>query len=597
MRGTLRVAAEAPVEVIVMGSGTWRLLEHPIATYDGSHTGVRASTADPPSDSPMPLIRHLSPVGLFVGVMFFAFSLTPSLLPRSFAFQGLVSGVSLTLGYALGICGRWLWSYLEIPVPGARTQRVMKLLAAVTGIGIAATFLWLAAVWQNSLRTLMNMPEVSGVQPLGVAFMALLGFVTLLLVARLFGRAYVFLSDTLHRFLPRRVSNVLGVIAAAVLLWAIMNGVIFSLTLRVADESYQQVETIVQDDTGRPDDPLKTGSLESFVTWRDLGAHGRSFLSSGPTTEQLSAFHGAATPAPIRVYVGLNAAETPEARARIALRELVRVGAFERSVLLLVTPSGTGWTDPAALDSVEYLHRGDIATVAVQYSYLPSPLALIVEGAYGADTARALFDEVYGHWTQLPKDQRPSLYLHGVSLGALNSELSFHTHDILADPFQGALWAGPPFRSEQWNEITARRDPGSPAWLPRFRGGSVVRFMNQNGGLETPTTEWGSFRLAYLQYASDPLTFFSVRSFYKEPEWLREPRGPDVSPAFRWFPIVTMVQLAADMPVAGAAPPGYGHNFAAEDYIEAWLALTEPKGWTKDAIRRLKAVMIVRQAA
>lgn len=120
--------------------------------------------------------------------------------------------------------------------------------------------------------------------------------------------------------------------------------------------------------------------------------------------------------------------------------------------------------------------------------------------------------------------------------------------------------------------------------------------MNQDGGLETPATEWGAFRIAYLQYASDPLTFFSLRSFYKEPEWLREPRGPDVSPAFRWFPIVTMVQLAADMPVGGAAPPGYGHNFAAADFIDAWLALTEPKGWTEDAIRRLKALMVVRQA-
>jgi uncharacterized membrane protein len=50
-----------------------------------------------------------------------------------------------------------------------------------------------------------------------------------------------------------------------------------------------------------------------------------------------------------------------------------------------------------------------------------------------------VFEEVCGHWTTPPKDRRPSLYLHGVSLGALNSELSFEIHDIIADPFQGAL--------------------------------------------------------------------------------------------------------------------------------------------------------------
>jgi uncharacterized membrane protein len=50
--------------------------------------------------------------------------------------------------------------------------------------------------------------------------------------------------------------------------------------------------------------------------------------------------------------------------------------------------------------------------------------------------------------------------------------------------------------------------------------------------------------------------------------------------------------LAADMPVAGAAPPGYGHNFAAAHYIDAWLAPMEPKGWTDSDARRLKSLYV-----
>ena len=69
----------------------------------------------------------------------------------------------------------------------------------------------------------------------------------------------------------------------------------------------------------------------------------------------------------------------------------------------------------------------------MQYSYLPSVLALPTEGAYGAESARALFRAVYGHWTQLPRDTRPALYVYGVSLGALNAERSFDAHDIIAD--------------------------------------------------------------------------------------------------------------------------------------------------------------------
>jgi len=52
-----------------------------------------------------------------------------------------------------------------------------------------------------------------------------------------------------------------------------------------------------------------------------------------------------------------------------------------------------------------------------------------------------------------------------------------------------------------------------------------------------------------------------------------------------------MVQLGADFfQGTGAAPPGYGHDYAPADYIDAWRALTEPAGWTDDDSRRLKLV-------
>ena len=169
-----------------------------------------------------------------------------------------------------------------------------------------------------------------------------------------------------------------------------------------------------------------------------------------------------------------------------------------------------------------------------------------------------------------------------------------HVHDIIADPFQGILLTGPPFRSALMHTITTGRTPESPAWRPRFRDGSVVRVMNQWGGLEQGEAEWGPFRIAVLQYASDPMTFFSISSLYRQPEWMREPRAPDVSPALRWYPLVTTVQLSADMAVANTTPPGYGHNFAALDYADAWLALMEPRGWSEGDIHRLKALLAAR---
>lgn len=114
------------------------------------------------------------------------------------------------------------------------------------------------------------------------------------------------------------------------------------------------------------------------------------------------------------------------------------MGGFERSALIVVTPTGTGWIDPAALDSVEYLHGGDIASVAVQYSYVGSWLKHLSGSDYGFDTARALFKEVYAYWTRLPKDHRPKLHLYGLSLGAKSSTESTDLTEVLGDPIKGA---------------------------------------------------------------------------------------------------------------------------------------------------------------
>lgn len=95
-------------------------------------------------------------------------------------------------------------------------------------------------------------------------------------------------------------------------------------------------------------------------------------------------------------------------------------------------------------------------------------------------------------------------------------------------------------------------------------------------------------RIVYLQYASDPIVFFDPRDFYRPPAWLSDPRGPDVSAELRWYPVVTMLQLALDMAVGTGTPMGYGHVYAPEHYLDAWLAVTRPPGWSPDALERLR---------
>ena len=571
----------------------------------------RAAKASPPPAAPPPprrgplgwlaglpveLWRTFSGLGLVIGALLFAAALTPSLIPRSPLLQGVLSGVCFAIGYALGVLVLWAWEWMQLPLASVRLRRNASWAAAVAAAVVVVRFVWKSAEWQDSIRARMGMPPHNEAEPLTVALVAAVVFVLLLLVARSFRGVGGLVRRWLARYVPERVSMLVGGLAALALFWALVNGVLFAGFIRLSDRSFQALDALIEPQFPAPSDPMQAGSAESLVNWEELGRAGREFVVAGPTAEEISAFTGREAKKPIRVYAGLNSAEELEERADLVLREMVRVGAFDRKVLIVATPTGTGWMDPAAMDTLEYLHGGDTAIVAMQYSYLTSWISLLVEPGYGSAAGREIFRTVYGHWTSLPRDQRPKLYLQGLSLGSYGSEQSFRLHEVLADPFQGAVWSGPPFPSPTWGEVTRNRNPGTPEWLPVYGDSSVIRFTSQENALDVPGAAWGPMRFVYLQYASDPITFFDPQSLWHKPDWMQAPVGPDVSPELRWYPVVSFLQLGLDMAIALLVPIGHGHYYAPEHYIDAWVAVTDPPGWTADGIARLKAKFVEARA-
>jgi uncharacterized membrane protein len=53
-----------------------------------------------------------SGAGILVAAFFFAMSLQPSLLPRAPYVQGVVSGITVMIGYGLGAGGQALWRFM-----------------------------------------------------------------------------------------------------------------------------------------------------------------------------------------------------------------------------------------------------------------------------------------------------------------------------------------------------------------------------------------------------------------------------------------------------------------------------------------------------
>lgn len=534
------------------------------------------------------ILTGLVPLGLMLGTLFFAASLTPSLVPRPPLIQGALGGFVFAAGYGLGILLREIWRWLELPVAPPAIRRMLRIVAVI-GCALAAglALLW-SAGWENRLRALMDMEPIDNAGQITIAATALAVFLVLVLLARLIGLSFRTLNRSFHTRLPRRVALLVSVLLTTILVWTIANGVFVSQAMKAMDASFRALDATFETASPQPTDALKTGGPGSLLAWEGLGRAGREFIAAGPDQARIEAVTGRPALEPLRVYAGLNSAETPEARAELALAELIRIGAFERSTLVLITPTGTGWVDPQGQHALEYLLGGDVASVAVQYSFLASWIALLSDSAYGLETARAVFATVYDHWRSLPPEERPTLYLNGLSLGAYNSDRSHDLFQVIGDPYRGALWSGPPFNSPTWQTATHGRDAGTPAWLPTFQDGRVIRFMGPGGKHNSPA-DWGRYRVLYLQYASDAITFFDPASIWRRPDWMTPPMGPDVSPDFRWIPVITFFQLTFDLMFAVKPPMGHGHVYAFPDYVDAWALLTDAPGWDAAALEALKA--------
>lgn len=432
------------------------------------------------------------------------------------------------------------------------------------------------------------------------------------------------LGDALDRRLPgsRRMWHMVARTASLAGLGTAMVGVWDGAMQRIEAATQTEEALLPGVDTSRLARPTVSGSAGSLVPWSTLGREGRRHvLSQLPTSPEAIIAAAPAIPdfsietvvgepalaEPVQVYVGLDSAPSARERVNLALAEMTRLGAFERSLLVLISPTGTGYVNYVALATLQYLSRGDVATVTMQYSKRPSPLSMAkVPGA--REQNRLLWMEILIRLRDIPEARRPRVVVFGESLGAHTSQdvfLNWGTLGPAALGIERALWIGTPYTSGWMHEVTSSNrldvDP------------QAVAVVNDFGEL----TALGPDRRSRLRYVlvshdNDGVTKLGLDLAVSEPGWLgpdalrstttgppdasQAPMSPRGTPPWMtWRPITTFFQTLVDM--KNAQIPGsyraWAHDYRADlpRFISEVFALPA----SPELIARLDEVLPARE--
>ncbi|WP_028476419.1 alpha/beta-hydrolase family protein [Nocardia sp. CNY236] len=414
-------------------------------------------------------------------------SLAPGLLPRSVGTQIALTGLLAAL--ALGVAGILRALVRQPGLLGTRQQTRARMPVAVVMAVLVVGAVAHAHHWQNTLRAAMGAPRIA------VDYWVRCGLGAAVVVGVCLGITHT-IAWLLRTLGFTRAASV-GIVLVLVLQFVGVPAVVTWGESVYARANAAVDPTVVEPMSG-------SGGPGSVVSWASLGAHGRTFVSSAPERA-------------VAVYIGVTAAPDLHSRVALAIQELVRSGGFERSHLVVVVPTGSGWIDPKAVEGFDRRFDGDVALVGLQYSYLPSWASFAFGRNEAAIAARSLFTAVEDHLEGLA--HKPKLYLYGQSLGALSGSAVFADDADQDRRTCATLWAGPP-------------------------GGRVHR-----GGATV------------LANSSDPVIWWSPSLLWRPPD-LTAARID--APIPRWLPGISFLQASADLLAALDTPRGHGHRYDAD---------------------------------
>ena len=338
-----------------------------------------------------------------------------------------------------------------------------------------------------------------------------------------------------------------------------------------------------------PENPYVSGGPKSVSPFDELGLQGRRFVTDVVTPDLIESTLGEPAIAhPIRAFVGVNSEPLyPSGRSEMMLNELERLGAFDRSYLLLFSPTGTGWVDQTMIESMELFTRGDVATACIQYSRGPSFLE-VQKVHLGRTQFRGLLWGVKQRLEGIPADKRPKVVVFGESLGSWSSSDVLMYQGIAGFDHYGidrALWFGL-VGLAKWSKTGMRQGSGD-----LVSPGTVAAFDNFDEYQQLTDEAKDKLRAVIVDHDNDPIAQMSFRWAVKRPPWLTgDQRGRGVAEGMDWVPLITFVQIMIDAMNAMRVVPGhfksFGHDYRADtaNFVHAAYHLPEVTDKQKKAV-------------
>jgi uncharacterized membrane protein len=236
------------------------------------------------------------------------------------------------------------------------------------------------------------------------------------------------------------------------------------------------------------------------------------------------------------------------------VRELDRLGAFERPRIVVISATLRGYVNPIIPDAIERFAGGNVACVVIQY-YDKRTMLMPAKVPIAARTHAELLRRLVRHRGEA------EVVVYGESLGAWASQNVFRDGGTAALDALGvsrALWIGTPY-------FSLLRRAFERGKLPFDDRVATVRAADL---VEDDPPDADRLRFVFLHRMTDPVVLFpGLELFWRRPEWI---------PAAEWRPGITFLQTLIDLVNAtnwtSALPQALAHDYRMEGPLGVRLA-------------------------